>query len=150
MRIVTRFENYFQFTLLFSCQLIFIIGVVVRAVVVCSLQKSVHFVLVEINEAGVALVLLVVNIIYAFIAVWLHITSELTRRNVIFAPIFQNNIRFNNQSTINQQTALQKSTSPPAFCTKVSRALYHTNTTSPSPKSKRKSTGKSTNLHLFI
>ena len=66
MRIII---SLFEQGLLLPCDFILVIAVVIRAAVVRSLQKSVHFVLIEIYEADIALILVIVVIIYAFIAV---------------------------------------------------------------------------------
>ena len=65
VKVSAQSEHY----LLLSSELIFVVKLIIRAVVVCALKKSVHFVLVEIDKAGVAVAVLVIDIIYAFVAV---------------------------------------------------------------------------------
>lgn len=50
-------------------ELIFVVELIIRTIVVCALKKSVHLILVKIYKADPAAAVLVVNIIYAFVAV---------------------------------------------------------------------------------
>ena len=62
--------------LLFSCQKIVVLCSEIRAGVVRSAHEAVHFVLVQIYKAGVALVILVINIVDTAFAVGrLHIIT---------------------------------------------------------------------------
>ena len=53
---------------LFSCEIVFVVAVKIRAGVVRTFKETIHLVLVKIHKASVALVFLVVNIIGAVIA----------------------------------------------------------------------------------
>ena len=54
--------------LLFPREIILVVAVKIRAAVVRALEETVHLVLVEVDKAGVTLILLVVYVIYALIA----------------------------------------------------------------------------------
>ena len=53
---------------LFSCEIVFVVAVKIRAGVVRTFKETIHLVLVKVHKASVALVFLVVNIIGAVIA----------------------------------------------------------------------------------
>lgn len=55
--------------LLLACKEVFIVPVKIWAVIVCALKKAVHFVLIEVHKTGVAVVILIIHIVYAFIAI---------------------------------------------------------------------------------
>lgn len=55
--------------LLLSRKKVFIVPIVVGAVIICALKEAKHFVLIEVHKAGVAVVILVIYIVYAFIAI---------------------------------------------------------------------------------
>lgn len=55
--------------LLLSRKEVFIVPIIIRTIVICTLQKAEHFVLIEVHKTGVAVVILVIYIVYAFIAI---------------------------------------------------------------------------------
>ena len=55
--------------LLLSRKEVFIVFVIVWAVIVRALKKAVHLVLVKVDKTGVAVVILIVYIVYTFIAI---------------------------------------------------------------------------------
>ena len=55
--------------LLFFCEIIIVVALIIRTVVVYALQKTVHLVLVQIDQTGVVAAFLVIYIIYTFVTV---------------------------------------------------------------------------------
>lgn len=56
------------FLLLLPRKEILIIAVEIRAAFVSAFEETIHLVLIEVHKAGIALVILIVNIIYTLIA----------------------------------------------------------------------------------
>lgn len=57
------------FLILMSYNAVFIVKAIIRAAVVSSLKEAVHFVLIEVNHAHIAVIVLVKDIIRAGLAV---------------------------------------------------------------------------------
>ena len=66
---VVHFDNRESTLILMPYNTVFIVKAVVRTVVICTGEKTCHFVLVKIYHAGIAVVVLVIDIVGTAFAV---------------------------------------------------------------------------------